>query len=67
MKYFIKVEIVNGLRLIAGCTTSRDHADTQWGIGAYSAVYADNAHSVKAESIRAGLTDTLTTGNGGAA
>jgi hypothetical protein len=56
-KFFIKVERINGLRLITGCTTSREYAETQWGLGTYSAVYADNAHSVKAESIRAGLTD----------
>lgn len=66
MKFFIRVEVINGLRLITGCTTDRNHAETQWGLGAYSAVYADSAHDVKAESIRAGLTDTVT-GNGGAA
>lgn len=65
MKFYIKVEIINGLRQITGCTADRNHAETQWGLGAYSAVYADNSHSVKAESIRAGLTDTVT-GNGGA-
>lgn len=66
MKFFIKIEVIDGLRLITGCTTDRQYADTQWGLGAYSAVYADDSHSVKAESIRAGLTDTNAS-NGGAA
>ena len=59
MKFFIKIELINGLRLITGCTTSREYATTHWGLGAYSAIYATNAHEVKAESIRAGLTDAM--------
>ena len=62
MKYFIRVQIINGLRLITGCTTNREYAETQWGLGAYSAVYADDAHTVKAESVRAGLTDAVNAG-----
>lgn len=60
MKFFIKVELIDGLRLITGCTTDREYAATQWGLGKYSAVYADSVHDLKAESIRAGLTDPLT-------
>lgn len=59
MKFFIKVELINGLRLITGCTTDPDYAATHWGLGAYIAIYATNAHEVKAESIRAGLTDAM--------
>lgn len=59
MKFFIKVELINGLRLITGCTTDPDYAATHWGLGAYSAVYCDSAHGVKTESIRAGLTDAM--------
>ncbi|UJS23890.1 hypothetical protein [Thiothrix winogradskyi] len=64
MKFYIKVELINGLRLITGCTTDREYAATHWGLGAYSAVYADNAHEVKAESIRAGLTDAAGVNHG---
>lgn len=60
MKFYIKVDLIDGLRLITGCTTDREYAATQWGLGKYSVVYADSAHDVKAESIRAGLTDSMT-------
>ncbi len=59
MNFYIKVERINGLRLITGCTDSRDYAINTWGLGSFSKVLADSSHEVKAESIRQGFTDPL--------
>lgn len=59
MIFYIKVERINGLRLITGCTDDKDYAINTWGLGAFSKVIADNSHEIKAESIRQGFTDPL--------
>jgi len=62
MKYFVKVDIIGGLRMLAGCTTDRAYAERHWGLGAYGAVHADNSHQVRRESIRQGITDEMPAG-----
>lgn len=58
--FYIKVEMIDGLRMMTGCTESKEYAETQWGLGKYAKVLADNAHEVKAESIKQGITDAVT-------
>ena len=58
--FYIKVEMIDGLRQMTGCTESKEYAQTNWGLGKYAKVLADNAHEVKAESIKQGLTDAVT-------
>ena len=59
MNFYIRVELINGLRLITGCTDNRDYANNTWGLGAFAKVLADSSHEVKAESVRQGFTDPL--------
>ena len=59
MNFYIKVERINGLRMITGCTDNREYAINNWGLGAFSKVIADNSHEIKAESIRQGFTDPV--------
>lgn len=59
MQFYIKVELINGLRLITGCTDNKDYAQNEWGLGTFFKVIADNSHQVKAESIRQGFTDPV--------
>ena len=57
--FYIKVERINGLRQMTGCTESKEYAETQWGLGKYAKVLADSSHAVKTESVKQGLTDAV--------
>ena len=60
MKFFVQIQVIDGYRMITSCTQSREYAETHYGLGNYSAVYADDPHQVASEARRAGLTGPVT-------
>ena len=57
MKFFVKVENINGLNGIVGCTEDRTYADEKWGLGNYFAIYCENSHCIRAEAEKQGYID----------